>query len=196
MLRARQSAEADGLCAQHPDRRTPPVILIASSRKFISPAPSTLSRRHWFPQVRVRIPIGQTILGSVVDDPDQHSRDYACGSDATTPAIATPDLESNSPSSLWEGRPAKRRQLVWEIDNKLGRRTGPAIIYHFRAGTCWQPKLNGLTIMATASTTAGASKTSGSTSTRSWWARRRTPRNPSHTGARSLECHKCSSVPW
>ena len=39
------------------------------------------------------------------------------------------------------------RKLVWEIDKKLQEDGARPIIYHFRAATCWQPKVKGLTIM-------------------------------------------------
>ncbi len=43
--------------------------------------------------------------------------------------------------------PEKRRKLVWEIDKKLQEDGARPIIYHFRAATCWQPKVKGLTVM-------------------------------------------------
>jgi peptide/nickel transport system substrate-binding protein len=41
----------------------------------------------------------------------------------------------------------KRRKLVWEIDKKLQEEVARPIIYHVRAGTCWQPQVKGITLM-------------------------------------------------
>jgi peptide/nickel transport system substrate-binding protein len=41
----------------------------------------------------------------------------------------------------------KRRKLVWEIDKKLQEEVARPIIYHIRAGTCWQPQVKGITLM-------------------------------------------------
>jgi len=32
----------------------------------------------------------------------------------------------------------KRRKLVWDIDKRLQETSPRPIIYHIRAGTCWQ----------------------------------------------------------
>jgi peptide/nickel transport system substrate-binding protein len=41
----------------------------------------------------------------------------------------------------------KRRKLVWEIDKKLQEEVARPIIYHIRAGTCWQPQVKGITLV-------------------------------------------------
>jgi peptide/nickel transport system substrate-binding protein len=46
-----------------------------------------------------------------------------------------------------ETDPEKRRQLVWEVDKKLQEDAARPIIYHIRAGTCWQPNVKGVTLM-------------------------------------------------
>ena len=65
----------------------------------------------------------------------------------TTPATATPSSRSSSPGNRWKPTRKSRRQLVWEIDKKLQGDGARPIIYHFRAATCWQPALKGLTVM-------------------------------------------------
>ena len=41
----------------------------------------------------------------------------------------------------------KRRKLLWEIDKKLQEEVARPILYHTRAGTCWQPQVKGITLM-------------------------------------------------
>jgi peptide/nickel transport system substrate-binding protein len=40
-----------------------------------------------------------------------------------------------------------RRPLVWEIDKRLQEDVARPIIFHIRAATCWQPNVNGITII-------------------------------------------------
>jgi len=54
-------------------------------------------------------------------------------------------------------------KLVWEIDRKLHEDGVRLIILPDRAETCWQPRVEGLTTMVTASATAGRWRMSGST---------------------------------
>ena len=46
-----------------------------------------------------------------------------------------------------ETDPEKRRRLVWEIDRKLQREGVRPILSHYRASTCWHPRLKGFTVM-------------------------------------------------
>jgi peptide/nickel transport system substrate-binding protein len=41
----------------------------------------------------------------------------------------------------------KRKQMVWEIEKKLAEDVARPILYHSRSGTCWQPYVQGYTMM-------------------------------------------------
>jgi peptide/nickel transport system substrate-binding protein len=41
----------------------------------------------------------------------------------------------------------RRKRLVWEIDRKLQDDGARPIVYHTRLGTCYQPQVEGLTVM-------------------------------------------------
>jgi peptide/nickel transport system substrate-binding protein len=47
-----------------------------------------------------------------------------------------------------EANQEKRRRLVWEIERKLAEDGARPIIFYNRGGSCWQPYVNGLTIMS------------------------------------------------
>jgi peptide/nickel transport system substrate-binding protein len=72
---------------------------------------------------------------------------YGCGSERNYTGYCNPELEKQFAQQSMEADPEKRRKLVWEIDKKLQEDGARPIIYHFRAATCWQPKVKGLTIM-------------------------------------------------
>ena len=46
-----------------------------------------------------------------------------------------------------EADPAKRKQLVWQIERRLAEDGARPIIFYPRGGTCMQPYVKGLTIM-------------------------------------------------
>ncbi len=130
--------------------RDPAVILIDQLKEiYIDGALDTVETANWFPKVaRKDYQIGQNNTGSGVDDPDQQFyENYACGSERNYTGYCNPELEKQFAQQSMEADEAKRRQLVWEIDEKLQEDGARPIIYHFRAATCWQPKLKGLTIM-------------------------------------------------
>ena len=41
----------------------------------------------------------------------------------------------------------QRRQLVWAIERKLAEDGARPIIFYDRRATCWQPRVQGLTLM-------------------------------------------------
>jgi len=130
--------------------RDPAVILIDQLKEiYIDGALDPVETANWFPKVaRKDYQIGQNNTGSGVDDPDQQFyENYACGSERNYTGYCNPELEKQFAQQSMEADHAKRRQLVWEIDKKLQEDGARPIIYHFRAATCWQPKLKGLTIM-------------------------------------------------
>jgi peptide/nickel transport system substrate-binding protein len=130
--------------------RDPAVILIDQLKEiYIDGALDPVETANWFPKVaRKDYQIGQNNTGSGVDDPDQQFyENYACGSERNYTGYCNPELEKQFAQQSMEANQEKRRKLVWEIDKKLQEDGARPIIYHFRAATCWQPRVKGLTIM-------------------------------------------------
>ena len=130
--------------------RDPAVILIDQLKDiYIDGALDPVETANWFPKVaRKDYQIGQNNTGSGVDDPDQQFyENYGCGSERNYTGYCNPELEKQFAQQSMEANPEKRRKLVWEIDKKLQEDGARPIVYHFRAATCWQPKVKGLTIM-------------------------------------------------
>ncbi len=128
----------------------PAVILIGQLKEiYIDGALDPVETANWFPKVaRKDYQIGQNNTGSGVDDPDQQFyENYGCGSERNYTGYCNPELEQQFAQQSMEANQDKRRKLVWEIDRQLQEDGARPIIYHFRAATCWQPKLKGLTIM-------------------------------------------------
>jgi peptide/nickel transport system substrate-binding protein len=43
--------------------------------------------------------------------------------------------------------PQKRKDLVWAIERQLAEDVARPILYHIRAGACWQPYVKGFNLM-------------------------------------------------
>ena len=130
--------------------RDPAIILIDQLKEiYVDGTLDPVETANWFPKVaRKDYQIGQNNTGSGVDDPDQQFyENYACGSERNYTGYCNPELENQFVQQSTEANQEKRRQLVWEIDKKLQEDGARPIIYHFRAATCWQPQLKGLTVM-------------------------------------------------
>ena len=85
-----------------PAYRDPAIILIDQLKEIgIEGELDPIETANWFPKLaRKDYQIGLNNTGSGVDDPDQQFfENYACGSEATTPAIATRSWRSSSSSS-------------------------------------------------------------------------------------------------
>jgi peptide/nickel transport system substrate-binding protein len=130
--------------------RDPAVILIDQLKPiWIDGELDPVDTANWFPKVaRHDYQIGQNNTGSGVDDPDQQFyENYGCGSERNYTGYCNTELEKLFEKQSTEADQEKRKHLVWDIDKKLQEDGARPIVYHFRAATCWQPQLKGVTIM-------------------------------------------------
>ena len=130
--------------------RDPAVILIDQLKSiYIDGDLDPVDTANWFPKVaRHDYQIGQNNTGSGVDDPDQQFfENYGCGSERNYTGYCNRELEKMFEQQSMVADQQKRKRLVWEIDKRLQEDAARPIVYHFRAGTCWQPRLKGITVM-------------------------------------------------
>jgi peptide/nickel transport system substrate-binding protein len=92
--------------------------------------------------------IGLNLTGSSLDDPDQQFyENYACGSLRNYTNYCNRELEAAFERQSVETDPAKRRDIVWDIERKLAEDVVRPIIYHDVAAACWHPYVKNITIM-------------------------------------------------
>jgi len=130
--------------------RDPAVILIDQLKSvYVDGELDPIDTANWFPKVaRKDYQLGMNNTGSGVDDPDQmFYENYGCGSERNYTGYCNKELEVLFERQSMEADQEKRKKLVWEIDRKLQEDAARPIIYHFRAGTCWQPQLKNITVM-------------------------------------------------
>jgi peptide/nickel transport system substrate-binding protein len=107
----------------------------------------------WFAKVaRKDYVVGLNLTGNAVDDPDQtFYENYACKSERNYSEYCNPELEKLFDKQSAETDTEKRRQLVWEIDQRIQNDVARPIIAHIRGGTCWHPRVHGFTPMVNSS---------------------------------------------
>jgi peptide/nickel transport system substrate-binding protein len=59
----------------------------------------------------------------------------------------SPEVDQLIDQQSSEANQEKRKHLVWEIERKLAEDGARPIIFYDRRATCWQPRVNGLTLM-------------------------------------------------
>ena len=90
--------------------------------------------------------VAMSLSGSAVDDPDnQFYENYSCRSPRNYTGC-NPELDALIDRQSAESDPARRKELVWQIERKLIEDAVRPIIFFMRQGTCWQPEVKGLTL--------------------------------------------------
>ena len=123
---------------------------------------------QWYPKVaRKDYTVGLNVTGTRLDDPDQIStRTTPAARERNYTGYCNPEVDKLFDQQSHEADLEKRKKLVWEIERKL-RRTARGRSSATAAAALLAAHVKGFTVMATASTTAGGWRTSGSTSRRS-----------------------------
>lgn len=89
--------------------------------------------------------VALNLTGSGVDDPDAVLKaNYMCEAQNNYTKYCNPEIDEMIRSQSRETDPAKRKELVWEIEKALIADTARPMIYHGRVATCWQPYLKGI----------------------------------------------------
>ena len=133
-----------------PIARDPAIILIDQLKTIYMDAElDPIETVNWFPRaIRKDYVVGLNLTAAAVDDPDQQFfENYACGAERNITGYCNPELEKQFKRQSMEPDREKRKKLVWEIDRKLQEDGARPIIFHYRAASCRQPYVKGLTIM-------------------------------------------------
>ncbi len=133
-----------------PIARDPAVILIDQLKSiYIDGDLDLVETAVWFPRlVRRDYKVALGLGASGVDDPDQQFyQNYACGSELNVTGYCNREIEQLFDRQSMEADQQKRKELVWQIDQRLQQDEARPIIYYNNAATCRQPWVKGLTIM-------------------------------------------------
>src|SRR5215471_4808029 len=78
---------------------------------------------------------------------------YGCGSSLNWDGYCNPEVDKLIEEQSMEADEARRRQIVWQIERKLGEDAVRPIIFYTDGATCWHPYVKGVTIMVNSSFT-------------------------------------------
>jgi peptide/nickel transport system substrate-binding protein len=133
-----------------PPYRSPAVILIDQIREiYIDAVLEPVETANWFPKIyRKDYTIAINGTESGVDDPDQQFyENFVCGAVRNYTGYCNPEVDKLIDRQSAEADPAKRKQLVWQIERRLAEEGARPIIFYPRGGTCIQPYVKGLVTM-------------------------------------------------
>jgi hypothetical protein len=103
---------------------------------------------NWVPKLLCKdFPVAQSLSGSAVDDPDTQFYENYSGRSSRNYTGCNSEVDALIERRSAEIDPAKRKQMVWQIERKLIEDAVRPIIFFMRQGTCWQPEVKGLTLM-------------------------------------------------
>ena len=132
-----------------PPYRDPAVILIDQLKEvYIEGDLETIDTTNWFPKIMRRdYVVGLNLTPGFVDDPDPTLyANYICGAEVNYNGYCNPEVDKLVDQQSAEADVHKRKKLVWEIERQLAEDGARPIIFYGRGGTCWQPRVKGLTI--------------------------------------------------
>jgi peptide/nickel transport system substrate-binding protein len=131
--------------------RDPGTVMIDQLKSvWIDAEMETIETANWIPKLmRKDYTLAISLSGSAVDDPDQiFYESYVCKSPRNYTGYCDHDMEALVDKQSMTGDPAKRKEIVFEIEKKLAGDVVRPIIYHSRASTCWQPYVKNMTQMS------------------------------------------------
>jgi len=126
------------------------VVLIDQLKKiYIEGELEPVDNALWFAKVmRHDYAIAHSATFKAVDDPDQvFYETYACGAENNPDGYCNPEIAKLIDRQSVESDEQARKQLVWEIEQRLAEDGARPIIYHTRTATCRQPYVKGFTSM-------------------------------------------------
>jgi peptide/nickel transport system substrate-binding protein len=133
-----------------PIARDPAIILIDQLKTIhIEAELDPIETVNWFPKaIRKDYAVGLNLTAGAVDDPDQQFfENYSCGSERNITGYCNLELEKQFERQSVEPDIEKRKRLVWQIDRQLQEDGARPIIFYYRAASCRQPYVKGLTVM-------------------------------------------------
>jgi peptide/nickel transport system substrate-binding protein len=130
--------------------RDPAVLLIDQLKEiYIDGDLDAVDTVQWYPKImRKDYTVALGVTASGLDDPDQQFyENYVCGAERNDNGYCNPEIDKLVDRQSMEPDLQKRRELVWEIERKLAEDVARPIIFYPRSASCWQPYVEGLTIM-------------------------------------------------
>jgi peptide/nickel transport system substrate-binding protein len=130
--------------------RDPAVLLIDQLKQiFIDGELELVETAQYYPKILRKDYSVALNLQTSGPDPDPILKSfYGCGASLNWSGYCNPDIDQLIERQSREADPERRKPVLWEIERKLAADDARPIIFYRNGGTCWQPYVNGLTLMA------------------------------------------------
>jgi peptide/nickel transport system substrate-binding protein len=129
--------------------RDPAVVLIDQLKSiYIDGELDVVDTSIWHAKVtRGDYSVGLNLTGVGVDDPDVNLYvNYSCNSERNLTRYCNKEVDALIDKQSQETDVAKRKEIVWQVEEKLAEDLARPIISYERAATCWQPQLKNFTL--------------------------------------------------
>lgn len=133
-----------------PQYRDPAVILIDQLKEiYFTGEFEPIDTAQWYPKIaRKDFTVGLNLTVNGLDDPDQTLyENFTCGAEGNYDGYCNPQVDKLIDEQSMQLDQQRRKERVWAIERALAEDTARPILYHIRAGTCWQPYVRGYTMM-------------------------------------------------
>jgi peptide/nickel transport system substrate-binding protein len=129
--------------------RDPAVLLIDQLKQIYTDGELELvDTAQYFPKIQRKDFTVALNLQTSGPDPDPIIQlFYGCGSNVNWDGYCSPEMDKLIEAQSREGDIAKRKQLLWTIEQRLAADNVRPIIFYRWGGTCLQPYVKGVTIM-------------------------------------------------
>jgi peptide/nickel transport system substrate-binding protein len=130
--------------------RDPAVLLIDQLKQvYIDGELEEVDTPQYFPKIMRKDFTVALNLQTSGPDPDPILKlFYSCGASLNWDGYCNPEIDKLIDQQSEEAEPARRKQLLWEIERKLAADNARPILFYARGATCRQPWVKGFTQMA------------------------------------------------
>jgi peptide/nickel transport system substrate-binding protein len=130
--------------------RDPAVLLIDQLKQvFIDGELELVETAQYYPKILRKDYSVALNLQTSGPDPDPILESfYGCGASVNWSGYCNPDIDQLIERQSREADPEARKSVLWEIERKLAADDARPIIFYRNGGTCRQPYVKGLTLMA------------------------------------------------
>jgi peptide/nickel transport system substrate-binding protein len=130
--------------------RDPAVLLIDQLKQvYIDGELEEVDTPQYFPKIMRKDFTVALNLQTSGPDPDPILKlFYSCGASLNWDGYCNPEIDKLIDQQSEEAEPARRKQLLWEIERKLAADNARPILFYARGATCRQPWVKGFSQMA------------------------------------------------
>jgi peptide/nickel transport system substrate-binding protein len=129
--------------------RDPAVVLIDQLRQiYVEAELEAIDNSRYYPKImRQEYTVGLNLQTSSPDPDPMLDLFYGCGSSINWDNYCNKEVDQLIERQSMEGDPARRKQILWQIERKLAEEDARPIIFYADGGVCMRPYVKGQVVM-------------------------------------------------